>query len=158
MFILSRISHLGERVGFLLSRAHQAGHSTPERQVRLIRRDPNEDARVPQTIHHAVAPPYFETEDKVQRASFLHAILMMFMNDTFWVLSETGVPFLRFVQLIALLTVVGAVAGIVAAVQSWRDTHGRRWSAAGRALTALACLVCAYVVLVFHFLTIELSY
>ena len=79
MFILSRISHLGERVGFLLSRAHQAGHSTPERQVRLIRRDPNEDARVPQTIHHAVAPPYFETEDKVQRASFLHAILMMFM-------------------------------------------------------------------------------
>jgi hypothetical protein len=68
------------------------------------------------------------------------------------------VPFLRLVQFVALLTVLGAIVAVVAAVEGWREPQVRRWPAVGRTLTALACLVCAYVVLVFHFLTIRLIY
>jgi CubicO group peptidase (beta-lactamase class C family) len=86
------------------------------------------------------------------------SILVMFSGETFWVLTDPAVPFLRLVQLVALLTVLGAIVAIVASVEGWREPQVRRWPAVGRTLTALACLVCAYVVLVFHFLSLRLIY
>jgi hypothetical protein len=86
------------------------------------------------------------------------SIIMMFSGDSFWVLTDPAVPFLRLVQLSALLAVIGAIAAVLAAVRSWREPETRRWPAIGRSVTALACLVCAYVAIAFHFLTLHLQY
>lgn len=86
------------------------------------------------------------------------SILMMFSSESFWVLTDPAVPFLRLVQLFALLAVIGAVAAILAAIWSWRASPVQKWPAIGRTATALACLVCAYVAIAFHFLTFSLQY
>jgi uncharacterized membrane protein YbhN (UPF0104 family) len=86
------------------------------------------------------------------------SILVMFSSENFWVLSSPATPFLRLVQLFGLLSVVGAIAAVFAAVQSWRVPGERRWLSVGRSATALACLVVAYVAVAFHFLAIHLNY
>jgi hypothetical protein len=86
------------------------------------------------------------------------SILVMFSSENFWVLSSPATPFLRLVQLFGLLSVVGAIAAVFAAVQSWRAPGERRSLSIGRSATALACLVVAYVAVAFHFLAIHLNY
>jgi CubicO group peptidase (beta-lactamase class C family) len=86
------------------------------------------------------------------------SILMMFSSESFWVLTDPAVPFLRLVQLFGLLAVIGGIAGVFAAFRSWREPQNGRMYAIGRTLTALACLVCAYVALAFHFLSLRLVY
>jgi hypothetical protein len=86
------------------------------------------------------------------------SIIVMFSSEAFWVLTEPAVPFLRLVQLFGLFTVIGAIAAVIAAAWSWRESPVRRWPAVGRTITALACLVCAYVVVAFHFLAFDLQF
>jgi hypothetical protein len=82
----------------------------------------------------------------------------MMSGDSLWILTDGAVPFLRLVQLGALLAVIGAIASVVAAVWSWRGKQEGRWRSVGRSLTAFACLVFAYLALAFHFLSPSLQY
>jgi CubicO group peptidase (beta-lactamase class C family) len=85
-------------------------------------------------------------------------LIAMMSGDSLWILTDGAVPFLRLVQLSALLAVIGAIASVVAAVWSWRGKQEGRWRSVGRSLTALACLVFAYLALAFHFLSPSLQY
>jgi CubicO group peptidase (beta-lactamase class C family) len=86
------------------------------------------------------------------------ATIAMMSGDSLWILTDGAVPFLRLVQLSALLAVIGAIASVIAAVWSWRGKQEGRWRSVGRSLTALACLVFAYLALAFHFLSPSLQY
>jgi hypothetical protein len=89
---------------------------------------------------------------------FLGAMLIMFSGDSLWILTTAAVPFVRFVQLAALLATLGAIVSVVVSVSSWRSTIDTRWRSIGRTLIALSCLVLAYVAIAFHFLTPTLRY
>jgi CubicO group peptidase (beta-lactamase class C family) len=91
-------------------------------------------------------------------AALVGSVLVMFSSESFWIISTPAKPFIRLVQLSALLAVLGAVAGLVSATWSWR-TAAEGWRKSfGRSLLALACLVWAYVAIAFHFLSLRLQY
>ncbi|HKS56648.1 MAG TPA: serine hydrolase domain-containing protein [Steroidobacteraceae bacterium] len=85
-------------------------------------------------------------------------VLTMFSSESFWVISSDGRWFVRLVQLSALVAVLGAIVAVVVAIDTWR-APGRKLSLSiGRTALAAACLVWAYVAVVFHFLAIRLQY
>jgi CubicO group peptidase (beta-lactamase class C family) len=85
-------------------------------------------------------------------------VLAMFAGETFWVISSDARWFLRLVQLSALLAVLGAIVGIVVAIDTWRAPERKLSLSIGRTALAAACLVWAYVAVAFHFLSIRLHY
>src|SRR6185369_1663317 len=89
---------------------------------------------------------------------FLVAMLIMFSGSSLWILTSAAVPFVRLVQLAALLATLGAIVSVVAAVSSWRSPFDSRWRSVGRTLIALSCVVLAYVAIAFHFLSPSLRY
>lgn len=89
---------------------------------------------------------------------FLGAMLVMFSGESLWILTSAAVPFVRLVQLAALLTTLGAIVSVLAAVWSWRSAIDTRWRSIGRTLLALSCIALAYVAVSFHFLTPTLRY
>ncbi len=91
-------------------------------------------------------------------ALFAALIVVMLSGDSYWLLSSGAKPFLRLVQLIALLAVLGAAGAVWVAVAGWRSPVGNRWRAVGRTAVAAACLVWAYVAIAFHFLSPRLHY
>lgn len=91
-------------------------------------------------------------------AIFAGLIVAMLSGDSYWLLSSGAKPFLRLVQLIALVAVLGAVAAVWVAVAGWRSPVGNRWRAVGTTAVAAACLVWAYVAIAFHFLSLRLHY
>jgi len=105
--------------------------------------------------------PLFSRLSNVLSLLFLALVgvtIAMMSGDSLWILTDAAVPFLRLVQLSALLAVIGAIAAVIAAVWSWRGKPESRWRSVGRSLTAVAGLVCVYVVLAFHFLSPSLQY
>jgi hypothetical protein len=88
----------------------------------------------------------------------LVAMLIMFSGESLWILTSAAVPFVRLVQLAALLTTVGAIVSVLAAAWSWRGGMEGRWRSIGRTLLALSCIALAYVAVSFHFLTPTLRY
>jgi len=89
---------------------------------------------------------------------FLVAMLIMFSGESLWILTSAAVPFIRLVQLAALLATIGAVVSVLAAAWSWRSGIDSRWRSIGRTLLALSCVSLAYVAIAFHFLTPVLRY
>lgn len=85
-------------------------------------------------------------------------IVASFSGTSLWILSSEARPLLRLTQLAALLSVLGAAAMTVVAVRSWLAPGERRGVALGRSLLCAACLVWAYVAIVFNFLSIRLHY
>jgi multisubunit Na+/H+ antiporter MnhB subunit len=59
-------------------------------------------------------------------AALLGVVVLLASGESFWIFSSAATPFLRVIQLFALLTMVGAAVTIVAAIGSWR-TAGERW-------------------------------
>jgi hypothetical protein len=89
---------------------------------------------------------------------FLVTMLIMFSGNSLWILTSAAVPFVRLVQLAALLATIGAIVSIMAAAWSWRSGVDTRWRSVGRTLLALSCMALAYVAVAFHFLTPTLRY
>ena len=85
-------------------------------------------------------------------------LIAMMSGDSLWILTDAAIPFLRLIQLSAVLALLGAIASVAAAVWSWRSGQEGRWKSFGRSLTALAGIVFAYLVLAFHFLSPSLQY
>jgi hypothetical protein len=88
----------------------------------------------------------------------LGSMLIMFSGESLWILTSAAVPFVRVVQLAALLTTLGAIVSVLAAAWSWRSGVDGRWRSVGRTLLALSCVALAYVAISFHFLTPTLRY
>jgi CubicO group peptidase (beta-lactamase class C family) len=91
-------------------------------------------------------------------AALLGVVMLAVSGDSFWIFSSAAAPFLRVIQLFALLTVIGTAVTIVAAIDSWRTPGERWWRSLGRTAIAAACLVFAYVAIAFHFLSLQLRY
>jgi hypothetical protein len=89
---------------------------------------------------------------------FLVTMLIMFSGESLWILTTAAVPFVRLVQLAALLATIGAILSVVAAAWSWRSGVDSRWRSIGRTLVALSCMALAYVAVAFHFLSPTLRY
>jgi CubicO group peptidase (beta-lactamase class C family) len=91
-------------------------------------------------------------------AVLVGTVLVMFSSESSWIISSAARPFIRLVQLSALLAVLGAIAAVVAAAWSWRTAVERWPKSFGTSLLAAACLVWAYIAIAFHFLSLRLSY
>jgi CubicO group peptidase (beta-lactamase class C family) len=89
---------------------------------------------------------------------FLGTMLVMFSGNSLWILTSAAVPFVRLVQLAALLATIGAIVSVLAAAWSWSAGVDTRWRSVGRTLVALSCVALAYVAVMFHFLTPTLRY
>ena len=85
-------------------------------------------------------------------------VVMLSSGETFWIFSSDATLFLRLVQLSALLAVLAGLGASIAAIASWRASSERFRSSLAATSIAVACLICAYVVLVFHFLSLHLQY
>jgi len=85
-------------------------------------------------------------------------VLTMFSSESFWVISSDGRWFVRLVQLSALIAVLGAIVAVIVAVNTWRAPERKLSLTIGRTALAAACLVWAYVAVVFHFLAVRLQY
>jgi CubicO group peptidase (beta-lactamase class C family) len=87
-----------------------------------------------------------------------YTLVTLSSGDSTWIFSSAAMPFIRVIQLSALLALLTAGAAVAAAIRSWSlSTEPARTSMA-RTLICMACLVLAYVVLTFHFLTLRLDY
>jgi hypothetical protein len=85
-------------------------------------------------------------------------LIALMSGDSLWIITDAAAPFIRLIQLGALLALLGAIASVIAAVWSWRSGQESRWRSVGRSLVAFAGIICAYVVLAFHFLSPSLQY
>jgi Beta-lactamase len=91
-------------------------------------------------------------------ATLLGVVVLLSSGNSFWIFSSAATPFLRVIQLFALLTVIGAAVTTVAAIGSWRTPGERWWRSLWTTAIAAGCLVFAYVAIAFHFLSLQLHY